>query len=206
MFELLLPVSCAGCGLAGVRVCEECKTQWSSLPQRITTRVDPHAPIWSLGPYGGSRRRALIALKERGRRDVAQPMGAAMGAAIRFLIACGEIDEDILLVPAPTSRRSARKRGGDPVAKMLLSSGFGVWKAVEHARGVKDSVGLDAQGRHRNLAGHVRFIGQETTPPPERGVLVVDDVITTGATMAVTLAVLTSAGVKVGGGIGWSNA
>ncbi|MGZ7495993.1 ComF family protein [Corynebacterium sp. ZY180755] len=206
MFELLLPVSCAGCGVAGVRVCDECKAQWTGLPQRITTRADPHAPIWSLGPYGGSRRRALIALKERGRRDVARPMGAAIGAAVRFLIACGELDEDILLVPAPTSRASARKRGGDPVMRMILNTGFDVWKAVEHTRGVKDSVGLDVQGRRKNLAGHVRFTGATTMPSPERGVLVVDDVITTGATMAVTLAVLTSAGVKVRGGLGWSNA
>lgn len=104
MFELLLPVSCAGCGHPGVRVCQKCKHEWSALPQRITTRVDPYAPIWSLGPYGGARRRALIALKERGRRDVARPMGAALGAAVRYLIACGELDEDIVVGAGTTTK------------------------------------------------------------------------------------------------------
>lgn len=206
MKELLFPVVCAGCGAPRVRLCDACKAEWLAPPQRITTRVDPYVPIWSLGPYGGARRNALIQYKERGRRDMASPMGAVVAAGINYLIACGEIDHDVVVVPAPTSRASARSHGGDPVRKMLMTTGFTVWDAVEHSRGVKDSVGLDAHNRRKNLIGHVTFIGAKTTPDRHRGVLIVDDVITTGATMAVTAAVLTSAGVTVRGGLGWSNA
>ncbi len=100
--ELLLPRSCGGCGRAGVRWCLRCQRQWLAPPQRISTTTDPHVPVWSMGAFGQSRRRSIIHLKERGRRDLIPFISASVAAAVEYLIAAGELDHDAILVPAPT--------------------------------------------------------------------------------------------------------
>ena len=69
----------------------------------------------------------------------------------------------------------------------------------------KDAVGLSAAERWRNRLGAVQ-IDEITVKKLTGRVLVVDDVITTGATLKATIMVLTSRGVEIRGGLGWSNA
>lgn len=205
MLELVFPMRCGGCGAPGVRLCATCMQAWRGVPERISTLIDAHVPVWSMGPYGGARRRCIIAFKERGRYDLAGYIGAATEHAVAFLIARGEVDEDVLLVPAPTRPESARARGGDHVERALKRTRFHILRAVQHGVGVAESVGLDVAGRRRNLSGKVQL---RVAPGQLRGqgVVVVDDVITTGATMAETVLVLLSAGALVRGCLGWSNA
>lgn len=208
-------------------------------------------PVWGLGPYGGPRRRMIIGIKERGRRDAVGPLAVMTTAAIEYLIARGELDWDIVIVPAPTLRASARRRGGDPVTRVARATGFDVAPLLEHSRSVKDQVGLDVSARRSNLSQGVTMVknwqriaaDRGLFPEPGRGgaygavgvgkhggnvtcaitggmlvaesivasrparaVILLDDVITTGATMAASSAVLTSAGLKIRGGLGWSSA
>lgn len=200
MMELLLPRSCGGCGRAGVRWCLRCQRQWLAPPRRISTTTDPHVPVWSMGAFGQSRRRSIIHLKERGRRDLIPFISASVAAAVEYLIAAGELDHDAILVPAPTKRSSARKRGGDPVYAVCKQTGYRSEQALWEKESMRDSVGLDVAARRRNVMGKVELVSR-----PSRPVLLVDDVVTTGATIAESVAVLTSAGVKVRGALGWAS-
>ncbi|WP_460490724.1 ComF family protein, partial [Corynebacterium nasicanis] len=90
----------------------------------------------------------------------------------------------------------ARLRGGDPVADVCRASGLPVIRALRHAGRVVDQVGLGVEKRRENLAGAV-----ELERVPGAPVLLVDDVATTGSTLAASSEVLFAAGCTVVGAI-----
>ncbi|MCK7662123.1 ComF family protein [Corynebacterium sp. CCM 9185] len=141
----------------------------------------------------------MIGIKERGRRDAIPEIGAVLGAAIRYLAARGDLPASpgIVLSPAPTRRRVARLRGGDTVAAICQASGFDVVPLVYLAASVRDSAGLDAVSRRKNLVGSVRMYRRVEGWP--KRVVVIDDVVTTGATAAATVECLSVAGILVTG-------
>ncbi|HEY5856553.1 MAG TPA: ComF family protein [Aldersonia sp.] len=191
LLDLVLPLECGGCAAPSTRWCRGCAEQLSDLV-RVTPRLDPGVPCWALGSYAGARRRAVIAGKERGRRDLARPLGGALAVALRRLREAGELDPPelapLVLVPAPTRTRAARVRGGDPVtamARVAVASLRGATLApvLTLRRGVRDSVGLSALERADNLRGRVRCRGT-ISGPVDANVVLVDDVLTSGATAA----------------------
>lgn len=207
LVDLALPLECGGCSSPGVRWCGSCAEGFAAEPVRLRPRVDPGVPVWSLGTYAGSRRQAVIASKEHGRRDLSSPLGLALAFALSRLRELGELDPPELapldLVPAPSRRSAARRRGGDPVrrfvgcaASALAPERVAVAAALQMGRGVRDSVGLGADERRRNLAGRVS-LGRTAQIRPGATVVLVDDVVTTGATACESVRVLAAAGVRV---------
>src|SRR5690606_20507983 len=124
---------------------------------RVRPRTDPGIPCWALAPYSGPARSAVLAIKERGRRDLAEPLGRALADGLARLRTRGM---PLLLVAAPSRRGAARVRGGDPVVRVAgIAAGclrncrtlpmLRVW------RGVHDSVGLSPGERRHNLSGRI---------------------------------------------------
>ncbi|MEE2032853.1 ComF family protein [Rhodococcus chondri] len=198
LLDLVLPVVCGGCAMPGVAWCRSCAGELNDAPAPARPRVDPGVPVWTLGPYRGARRNAVVAAKERGRRDLAEPLGLALAVAVARLRRWGECPAGpLIVVPAPTRARAARARGGDPVTRMACAAArhdrsLHVHPVLVTARGVRDSVGLSAAERRRNLAG--RIVVRPCPVPRALPVLLVDDILTTGATAAESVRVLRSAG------------
>src|SRR6478735_7315626 len=115
LLDLILPLECGGCGLPGAGWCADCAQEFAGHPVALRPRVDPGVPCWALGAHSGPRRAAVIALKERGRRDLAEPLGAALAGALAWLRESGHLDPaelaPLVLIPAPTRSRAARRRG-----------------------------------------------------------------------------------------------
>lgn len=194
--DLLLPRRCAGCGDPGEHLCPRCRRALRTPPQRIHTPVDPHVPVWSLGPYAGPHRRVILAAKEHRHLAVRRLLGPVLAAAVVHLQARGELADAPVLVPAPTRAASARVRGGDPVADVCRAAGLPVSVALRHGRGTADQVGLGVEGRRRNLSGALELLRAPRGP-----VLLVDDVATTGSTLAAGAGALFAAGCDVVGAL-----
>lgn len=196
--DLVLPLHCGGCGAPSTRWCDVCAAALQvhdDEPHVITPRLDPGVPVFALGRYAGPRRQAIVALKEHGRRDLVGPLSRPLALGIHRLTAWGLIGEQLTVVPAPTRWAAARRRGGDPMARIAAaataaSPHCSVAAVLRTGGLVRDSVGLSTTDRERNIAGRVRLTG----PVPEGEILLVDDIITTGATAREAVRVLAGSG------------
>lgn len=167
----------------------------------LLPRVDPGIPVFALGRYAGPRRQAIIALKERGRADLIAPLARALALGIHQLVGWGVLALPLNVVPAPTRWSAARRRGGDPVTRIAVTATAGnphltVAPALRIRGPVRDSVGLTSSDRQRNIAGRVRLTGARRTILHGE-VLLVDDVLTTGATACESVCALVAGGVRV---------
>lgn len=195
MLDLVLPVECGGCGAARIRWCAACTEALRVRPDQphlITPRVDPGVPVFALGRYAGLRGHAIVALKERGRADLVAPLAATLRHGLDRLTGWGIVEPGVTLVPAPTRLLAARRRGGDPVTRLAQATGHPVVAALRTKAFTRDSVGLSVSDRQRNVAGRIKLTGAPTVP-----VVVVDDIVTTGATVTESVGVLQTAGVHV---------
>lgn len=200
MLDLILPLECGGCGAPSTRWCDVCAAALEvklDEPHLVTPRLDPGVPVFALGRYAGSRRQAIVAFKEHGRRDLAPPLARAVAVGIHHLIGWGILDSPLTVVPAPTRASAARRRGGDPVTRLVTQAsrhhpGITVVKALRTRAFARDSVGLTSTDRERNLRGRIKLIRSVTG-----AVLLVDDIVTTGATVGESVRILETAGAKV---------
>lgn len=198
LVDLVLPVECGGCGAPSTPWCEACARALvvhADEPVLVTPRLDPGVPVFSLGRYAGVRREAIVAVKEHGRADLVRPLAGALRDGLTRLFEWGIVAAPLTLVPAPTRRSAARRRGGDPVTRMALAArapGTAVSAALRIRAFTRDSVGLSAAERQRNVAGRVVLRG-----PVAGDVLLVDDVVTTGATVHESVRILHAGGARV---------
>ncbi|MGB3351587.1 MAG: ComF family protein, partial [Mycobacterium sp.] len=110
MLDLVIPLQCGGCGAPATPWCAACDADLTVKPDEphlVTPRLDPGVPVLSLGRYAGPRRRAVVAVKERGRADLIDPLAAALHVALEHLLTWGVLDAPLTLVPAPTRRSAA---------------------------------------------------------------------------------------------------
>ena len=199
--DLVLPRTCAGCGVPGRMLCPRCAALLA-VPHPATPRRFPWGfpPTAAAGAYSGPVRPVVNAFKEQGRAELAVPLGTALALAVTAVVrAAGPAVGPILLVPVPSSPAALRARGRDHVGELtrravaeLRAAGMAADEArlLRRSGRVSDSAGLSAAARRDNLAGTFRRAGR-----PARGALLVlvDDVVTSGATLTEAAAELSSA-------------
>jgi predicted amidophosphoribosyltransferase len=148
-------------------------------------------PLHALATYQGPARRAVIAFKERGRRELSGPFAALLATGATRLVD----HADLRVVPVPSRPLAALRRGGQHMRLVAERMGTVVWPVLRIDQRTRDSVGLDPAERTANLSGRIS-VGRV---PDDGPVLVVDDVITTGATATACCEALRLAGANVKG-------
>lgn len=201
--DLVLPTRCAGCGCAGQALCLRCAAAFDGPFDVLRPLTATGPPGHALAAYRGTARTVLLTFKERGRRDLATPLGRMIAAVLPALPAARAApDGTWWLVPAPSRGSAARRRGGPHILRLarataaaLASRGHpaAVAPVLRLAPSTRDSTGLDAPARVRNLNGRVRCHPPGAVPL-HTPVVLLDDVVTTGATAAACVRELTAAG------------
>ncbi|MFI6538319.1 ComF family protein [Nonomuraea sp. NPDC050547] len=209
LLDVLAPQVCLGCGLAHMgRVCDGCLAGWvGSVAPRMPVPVPAGLPrCWSAGDYSGSLREAILAYKERGQTGLAVPLGEALAyTALTALAARGGPPGGVVVVPVPSARRAVRGRGHDPMRRLgalaasrMRAAGVRavLVPALAQARRVADQAGLSATERAANLRSSLRVTAR-LRGAPGASVVLVDDIVTTGATLAEAARALRSAEAEV---------
>src|SRR5688500_13725705 len=190
--DLALPAVCAGCRREGPALCAECAPAFdirlSAEPGvAIGLPADIPAPLLQLewcAPFTGTTRRALHALKYGGERRIAPYVGAAVARRWARAGAGGDV-----LVPVPASPDRVRDRGYDQAALIAIEAGRRLGQpvvpALERARATTAQFDLDRAARATNLGGAFRVAADPRwLQVAGRWIVLVDDVATTGATLA----------------------
>lgn len=194
--DLLLGSTCPGCDRPARTVCRSCRR---GLLQPRQVACDPVA-VWAAGRYEGVLARTVVAWKENGRHGLSTPLGLLLAGVVEEAVSprLGPRDP-VVLVPIPTSLRNRRIRGADLTARMArraavelreLGRPATVATILRLRRPVRDQTSLGREDRRLNLDGaYLARPGGVTAP-----VVVVDDVVTTGATVTEAVRALRSAG------------
>lgn len=169
---LLLASSCPGCDRAGELLCEDCRRMLSPAPRTTSSPggLEVHAAL----AFEGVAARCIRRLKEEGATLLARPLGQALGTVLSE-----HARDGALIVPVPTSRAAYRRRGYRVPDLLIRRAGLRAGRMLRATRRTSDQRGLGRTQRARNVAGSLRAIG----PGAGREVVIVDDVVTTGATL-----------------------
>lgn len=177
-------------------------------------------PVVAAGEYAKAVSSVLLAFKNHGHTDISRWLQAALAGALheaRWSLSANH--PHVLLVPVPARGASIRRRGYDPLTVLLsglarrreLPAGTTISAAVRLGRqaaplatlvsGGLSQKALGRQGRRRNLRGSMEAAASLHTIGRNRPCIIVDDVLTTGATIAETTRVLRAAGAVVVGAV-----
>lgn len=209
--DLVLAAGCAGCGArpAGT-ICAGCRPVLDQPPAlRWPTPVLPGLPPpWAVGEYSGVLRELLLAHKERGRLGLARPLGEALAASLTAALAgCGGPEgAAVIAVPMPSRPAAVRQRGHDATRRLARAAAaalrrqrvdLSVVPVLRMRSSAADQSGLGAQQRQQNLRGALLVPSRLRPLVAGARVVLVDDLVTTGASLAEAARVLRTHGAVV---------
>jgi ComF family protein len=192
LLDFLMPATCAGCGDAGGVLCWRCTATIATGDALVIGSRGAIPPTFALGPYEGVLRSAILSLKFRGVRGAGSMIGKWIGQRIFWPLE--------VVVPVPLHPQRQRERGYNQAA--IIARGVAtasrtrfLANALARRRSTVPQSSLGVSERRENVEG---AFGASERIDQVRGrrVLVVDDVVTTGATVAACAAMLRGAGAR----------
>ena len=191
--ELIFPVRCLGCDQLGISICSQCRKFWHPRVIKTWSHSQEKFPIYSSIPYSPIAGKVLLSAKESSLEVADNLLVTALLHSLRGARSQNQID---FLVPIPSRKSVARKRGRQFISVLSKSVGesenLPTEEILTHTRKVRDQSNLDAKDRAANLDKaliSLRFLSGKA--------VLIDDLVTTGATLHEAARALRSKGITV---------
>jgi predicted amidophosphoribosyltransferase len=212
LVDLVLPSVCAGCGAEGAgQLCDRCRSGLTGLepaPTAPSPAPPGLPPCIALGAYEGPLRGLLLGYKERGAYRLAGPLGDQLALAVALLAGT----RPIVVIPVPSTAAARRDRHGDHMARIARHAVRTLRRAGRPAAVAGClSARPKADSSHLSSAGRAEAAVDAFRPRPAAvrrvaaaqragaAIVLVDDILTTGATISAVAIALADIGVKVDG-------
>ena len=187
LVDALFPSACFGCRAVGELLCAACRPGAA-----FKIRLGPaNLDVVAVGPYAGALKRAVLAYK-RGRRDVGDTLATLLATRLARALPASAV-----LVPVTTAAHRRRARGFDQGVRLAERLGEALGVPVLVALERRAATPQHGRSRAARLAARGRFGCASATMVQGMCVVLVDDVVTTGATLAECAAVLRAHGAVV---------
>jgi predicted amidophosphoribosyltransferase len=222
---LIFPVDCIVCGAEDSSLCRPCSVALraavrkpfraeGTAPALMDVDGTVLLPVVAAGVYRDELARAMLEFKNHGRTDLAGHLAGCLARALEAAVgpwAAGSGGE-VWLVPVPTSGKGFRKRGYDPVRLLLLTlhrrSTLPRGAAIRPVLKLKSEApwrrrtqkGLGRSARRANVRNSM-YVPNRLASIRGQPVVIIDDVLTTGATAAEAARALREAGALVAGAV-----
>lgn len=205
--ELIAPGRCAGCDLPGAALCEECRDSLPRIPREFACprcgapygfltctecwdREFAFEAAVCLGEFAPPLSRAIVLHKDAGERRLAADLGSLLAEGVAGTWPAWSQVDVVAYVPA--TRAAHARRGFDHGRAIAEALAAGLGARVTHALARTDAADQRALGRSARAANAAGSV--EAVAPVSGRVLLVDDVMTTGATLDAAASALLAAG------------
>ena len=194
--HLVFPTRCYGCNSLGISICTDCRREW--IPHYYKTHINLLS-VHSAIMYTPTASKIILAAKENG----LQGADDLLIAAIVHVLSKARLDRGYFtLVPVPSSKRSQRRRGRSFIVDLTKAiskhTGIAVNDCLQVSRRVSDQSGLTRIQRSSNMHG---AFSVKSGAILRGDAIVIDDVVTTGATLREAARALNSQGFHAFGSV-----
>ena len=199
--EILFPSRCISCGALGLSICSRCRRGWN--PHIYISKCGDlptnHISVTSSVIYSTVAQKVILGAKESHLKSCDILVSQAITHALENVLKSHQVD---VLVPIPSRKSAARQRGRQFISAVSQEAStrhsIPLASPLVHTRKVRDQSGLHLQERWNNLEG--AFVVEK-----EHGlrgnVVLIDDLVTTGATLCEAARALRYAGIQVIGAV-----
>lgn len=199
--DLIFPARCLGCRQLGIGICATCRVSWHPHIYRTAIAADGFSfPVYSAVAYSPVAQRVLLGAKESALHDADRLILQALSHSLSYFYSEIGIAD---LVPIPSRKANTRKRGRDFILEQThaisQSPRVQVRAILSHSRKVKDQTTLNSRLRELNLSQSMSC--REQGDSSSTTVIIIDDLVTSGATLREAGRALHRAGYTVTGAV-----
>lgn len=204
--EIIFPSRCIGCSQLGISICSVCRKNWHPhIYQRTLKVFSKEYPVISAVGYSSVASSVLLRAKESNQSVADKLLINAISHSLRYFVkSYGEG----VLVAIPSRKSATRKRGREFMKEITravaVAESFDSVEILQHQRAVRDQSQLNHQQRISNISGAFSIskdFAKDGDLGNSRPLIIVDDLVTTGATLAEAIRALTTGGFEVIGAV-----
>ena len=204
--EIIFPSRCIGCSQLGISICSACRKNWHPhIYHRNLKVLSKNYPVISAIEYSTVASAVLLRAKESSQAVADALVVNAIAHSLRYFVKNFGVGS---LAAIPSRRSATRKRGRDFMKEitqsLATSESLDYIEILQHQRAVRDQSQLNSQQRMSNVAEAFSIINNSAKVGDfgnTRPLIIVDDLVTTGATLAEAIRALRTADFEVIGAV-----